>query len=855
MPFLKITLTLRDKFILAFLLVVAFTGISAGLAGNYLINKLVIEETKWRVSADLNAAWGIYEQELTNIRTKIQITAERFLLKKNLPNGDLHLIKTELDQILKNERLDILFLTDPEGKIIYRAHNPEKGGDDFSSHPLVYLPLNKEIIQTAFVIPRNEINKEGKKVARMAALPLTQTSEVGQPLKQKEDIALMLGAGAPILGNQGELLGVLAGGVILNRNYELVDKIKNLVFRKVSRKAEEVEVVTISLGDLRIATTHLDKQGNRAIGTRLSSAVSQKVLVEGKDFLERALVLDSWYIMAYEPIKSVSGEPLGALGVGIFEEKYFYVRNEVITIFVSLILMAMILGFTLSYILARNITRPVKILAREAEKIGRGEFVHITPPSHDEMGRFADTFNQMSQSLKEREKKFSSQTDELRRIKEDLEKTNLVLSNQSRALKRSVKELSVLFEASKKISSSLSLSEIMEAVVDLLMREFKTDTWSIRLLDDDGYLRIKSHRGLSAEFVKAAARKPSMDSYSGECFLANKIILVNDAEKAGKSISTNLEVKEGIKSFGLMPIAIGDEVFGVLACASKEKKGFFTEDYSEFVKTVGQQLAIAIRNMRQFERIKNFSQELEEEVKKRTEELKEKSERLAESEKLAALGEMADRVAHETRNPIVTIGGFARRIRRVLPSDNPLSTYVDIIIKEIERLELMIFWITELKKYISIEFEPSNINIVIERALEKVKDKLEGINITVDKDLFIDPPLVKVDRKNMEIVFSNLFENGIEAMGKDGVLHITTHQKNGNHLEVIISDTGKGISEEDMKSIYNPFFSSKLSGAGMGLTIAHKIVKDHHGSIKVKSKLGEGTTFAVELPLSNSASV
>ena len=855
MPFLKITLTLRDKFILAFLLVVGFTGISAGLAGNYLINKLVIEETKERVSADLNAAWGIYEQELTNIRTKIQITAERFFLRKSLPKGDLHLIKTELDQILKNEGLDILFLTDAEGKIIYRAHNPEKEGDDFSSHPLVHLPLNKEIIQTAFIIPRNDISKEGERVARKAAFPLTPTSEVGQPLKQKEDIALMLGAGVPVLSKKGKLLGVLAGGVILNRNYGLVDKIKNLVFKKVSRKTEEVEVVTIFLGDLRIATTYIDKQGNRAIGTRLSPAVSQKVLVEGKDFLERALVVDYWYITAYEPIKSVSGRPIGALGVGIFEEKYYYARNEVVMIFVSLIIMAMILAFTLSYLLARNITRPVKILAREAEKIGRGEFVHITPPSHDEIGRFADTFNQMSQSLKEREKKLTSQTDELLHIKEDLEKTNLVLSNQSKELKRSVKELSILFEASKKISSSLSLSEIMEAVLDLLLREFKTDTWSIRLLDDDGYLRIKSHRGLSAEFIKTAARKPSMDSYSGECFLANKVILVKDAEKAGKPISTNLEVKEGIKSFGLMPIAIGDEVLGVLACASKEKKGFFTEDYSEFVKTVGQQLAIAIRNVRQFERIKNFSQELEREVKKQTEELQEKSERLAESEKLAALGEMADRVAHETRNPIVTIGGFARRVRRALPPDNPLSTYVDIIIKEIERLELMIFWITELKKYISTEFEPSNINIVIERALEKVKDKLEGTNITVDKDLVNNPPLVRVDRKNMEIVFSNLFENGIEAMGKDGVLHITTQQKNGNRLEVIISDTGRGISEDDMKSIYNPFFSSKLSGAGMGLTIAHKIVKDHQGSMKVKSKLEEGTTFAVELPLFKSASV
>jgi len=849
------TLTLRDKFLLAFLLVVGFTGISAGLTGNYLINKLVREETKERVRADLNAAWGIYYQELANIRTKVQITAERFFLRRSLPKGNLYFIKAELDQILKHEGLDILFLTDPKGKIIYRAHNPLKEGDDFSSHPLVRLPLNKEITQTAFIISRNDLNKEGEKVIRKAAIPVTPTAEAEQPLKQKEAGALVLGAGAPILNEKGKLLGVLAGGVILNRNYELVERIKNLVFKKVSLKPVEVEVVTIFLGDIRIATTYLDKQGIRAIGTRLSPAVSQKVLVEGEDFLERALVLDSWYLMAYEPIKSVSAKPIGALGVGIFEEKYFYVRDEVVTIFVSLIVMAMILGFTLSYILARNITRPVKILAREAEKIGRGEFVYITPPSHDEFGRFADTFNQMSQSLKEREKKLTAQTDELLRIKEDLEKTNLVLSNQSKELKRSVKELSVLFEASKKINSSLNLSEIMEAVLDLLMREFKTDTWSIRLLDDDGYLRIKSHRGLSPEFIKTAARKPSMDSFSGECFLTNKVVLVKDAEKVVKPISTNREVNEGIKSFGLMPIAIGDEVLGVLAGASKEKKGFFTEDYSEFMKAVAQQLAIGISNVRQFERIKNFSQELEREVKKRTEELQEKSKRLAESEKLSALGVMADRVAHETRNPIVTIGGFARRVRRALPPDNPLSTYVDIIIKEIERLELMIFWITEFKKYISIDFEPSNINMVIERALEKVKDRLEGTNITVDKDLMSDPPLVRVDRKNIEIVFSNIFENGIEAMGKDGVLYINTKQKNGNRLEVIISDTGKGISEDDMKSIYNPFFSSKLSGAGMGLTIAHKIVKDHQGSIKVKSTLGEGTTFAVELPLFKSASV
>ena len=851
MSFLKIALTLRDKFILAFLVVVGFLGVSAGLAGHYLINKLVAEETKERVRADLNAAWGIYEQDLANIRTIIQITSERFFLRKNLAKGETFFLQSELRQLIKNEGLDFLFLTDAQGKVLYRAHNPPKKGEDFSQNPLVHLALKKEIVQTAFVISEDAIFKEGEGVARKVFF---RVLDEGSPLRQKQSAALALGASAPIVTSKGKLIGVLAGGIILNRNFGLVDKIKNLVFQKGSLQEKQVEIVTFTLGDIRIATTHRDKQGARLIGTRLSSDVAKKVLVDGENYLERALIIGQWFITAYKPIKDFWGKPLGSLGVGIFEEKYFYVRNDVITVFLGFVLLATILAFTISYVLARHITRPVKLLAREAEKIGRGKFVQIKPSSKDEIGRFAETISQMSKSLKEREDSLKAQTKELIRTKEDLEKTNLTLSDQSRELKRSVKELSVLFEASKKISSSLNLSEIMDAVLDLLMREFKADIWSIRLLDDDGYVRIKSSRGLSSEFIKFAALKPSMENYAGECFLTNKVIAVKDSEKASKPISTNLEGKEGIKSFGLVPIASGDEVLGVLAFASREKKGFFTEDYSEFMKTVGQQLAIAISNVRQYERIKNFSKELEREIVKRTKELKEKSELLVESEKLAALGEMADRVAHETRNPIVTIGGFARRIKRALPPDNSLGTYVDIIIKEVERLELMIFWITELKKYISTDFEPSNINIVIERTLEKIKEKTEGTNIIVDKDFMTDPPLVKLDRKNLEFAFFNLLENGIEAMEKDGVLHITTRQKNGNYLEVIISDTGKGIPEDDLKSIYHPFFTSKMPGAGMGLTIAHKIVKDHQGSIKVKSMLGEGTTFTIELPLFKPAS-
>ena len=849
MSSLRFALTLRDKFILALLLIVGFTGITAGLAGHYLINKLVKEEAQERVRAALIASQGIYQQELNNIGLKIQLTSDRLFLKKNLSSTNLLPVFQELDKFFSQEKLDILFLTDAKGIVLYRAHNPKEKGDDFSQNSLVQSALNKKTLQSPFLIPAAQIAKEGKEIIRKVSFPITNRSR----LTGENNDALILGTGAPILTDEGKIIGTLMGGIILNSNFGLVDKIKSLLFPNTPPKENQLEVITFTLRDLRIATTYQDQKGNRFVGTRLSPEVTKKVIINGETYLEKAIVVNHEFLTAYCPLKDYQGKVIGSLGVGICEHRFFYRRNEVLMVFLGFILLAMILAFSISYFLARHITRPVKILSREAARIGRGEFVQIVPPSRDEIGRFAETFNQMSKSIQEREEKLKAQTNELIRTKEELENTNLLLSNQSKELKRSVKELSVLFEASKKISSSLNLAEVIESVLDLLMREFKTDIWSIMLLDNNGYLRIKGYRGLIPELVRSTVFQPTRESYSGECFLTNQIILVKDADKVTKPIFPKLKVKEeGIKSFGLVPISIGKEALGVLIWATKEKKGFFTEEYSEFMKTVGQQLAIAIQNIRQYERIKNFSQELEQEVLRRTEELKEKSLLLAEAEKLAALGEMADRVAHETRNPIVIIGGFARRLKRALDADHPLSSYADIIIKEVERLELMIFWITEFKKYISTDFEPSNINLVIEHALSKVQDKINGTNIIIDRELIADPPLVKVDRKNMEIVFIHLFENGIEAMGKDGVLHITSRVKNGNWLEVNVSDTGRGISEEDLKSIYNPFFTSKSSGAGMGLTIVHKIIKDHQGRIQVKSKPGKGTTFSVELPIFDS---
>lgn len=123
-----------------------------------------------------------------------------------------------------------------------------------------------------------------------------------------------------------------------------------------------------------------------------------------------------------------------------------------------------------------------------------------------------------------------------------------------RQIKEAEQKVKILFEVTRFVSSFLYVQNVLDAIVDLLVREFGLDACSIRLLDSDGKLKIKSHKGLSKAFLEKATRKPTIDSYSGDCFLTGRIIIVSDADRIDKPISTNLMVGEEIKSFALSPI-------------------------------------------------------------------------------------------------------------------------------------------------------------------------------------------------------------------------------------------------------------------------------------------------------------
>ncbi|MCB2183320.1 MAG: response regulator [Desulfobulbaceae bacterium] len=228
---------------------------------------------------------------------------------------------------------------------------------------------------------------------------------------------------------------------------------------------------------------------------------------------------------------------------------------------------------------------------------------------------------------------------------------------------------------------------------------------------------------------------------------------------------------------------------------------------------------------------------------------KKESMQLAEKEKLHALDHFVDEVSHEVRNPLVSIGGFARRVRKNLPEGSENRKYMDIILQNVEVLEKMVHQLISLKSATLCYTEPSDVNDITMNALNIYKHEIESKNIELVLHLMENPPMVCVDQENITMMIAHIIENAIESMeGGSQVLEISTSVNDG-YFEIDIADTGKGINKEKIKNIYDPFFSSKTYGPGFGLAFALKTIQSHKGMISVESQEGEGTTFFIRLPL------
>jgi len=229
--------------------------------------------------------------------------------------------------------------------------------------------------------------------------------------------------------------------------------------------------------------------------------------------------------------------------------------------------------------------------------------------------------------------------------------------------------------------------------------------------------------------------------------------------------------------------------------------------------------------------------------------MKAEREKIPEEERSKTLDQMMDEVAHEIRNPLTSIGGFTRKIYDRLPEGDPNKKYMKMVIEDVERLENMVKQLVKLKITSVLHTELSNINYAVIEALKSFEKEFRDNDIEVKTELVDNPPLISINREKMAVAIANLIRNSIEAIQKTPKLLKIISNISDENIEIVISDTGKGIPKDKIKYIFDPFFTSKIYGPGLGLTFTQRIVQEHNGTISVESELGKGTTFIIRLPL------
>jgi signal transduction histidine kinase len=235
------------------------------------------------------------------------------------------------------------------------------------------------------------------------------------------------------------------------------------------------------------------------------------------------------------------------------------------------------------------------------------------------------------------------------------------------------------------------------------------------------------------------------------------------------------------------------------------------------------------------------------EVQKRQRlELMEKQQGLHRAERLNLLGKLAAGLAHEVRNPLGGLLGSAEILRKEIGQDDPKIEFVDIIEKELKRLNNKLNEFLSFARSKPLEIIPNNINDIIEATLTILDSQFKKCNISVSRQLSAEQVLVPVDSEQLKQVLLNLMLNSIESMGNAGTLEIRTQHEKA-WLSISLKDNGHGISNENLSRIFDPFFTTKPEGTGLGLSIAKQIVENHKGSLEVQSRT-EGSQFIIRIP-------
>lgn len=329
-------------------------------------------------------------------------------------------------------------------------------------------------------------------------------------------------------------------------------------------------------------------------------------------------------------------------------------------------------------------------------------------------------------------------------------------------------------------------------------------------------------------------------SVFSEALRTHKCVHVKDAWNDTRIDAEFRDFME-VHEFIISPLIAGNRAIGVIVADNKYNQAPIWHDTIELLSIFSVQAALSIESCNSLSMVRDQMGKI-----------RSRQEAIVESEKLAAVGRIAAHIAHEIRNPLVTVGGYARRIlqqgKQLPKGGEQIVKASQVILQETERLEKTLSNVMDFTRPSTYIQEYNNLNDIINDTVDLLKNVFQERKIECILDLSENLPLVKSDYNQLKQVILNLFQNAMDAMDAGGELKTSTFiTDDASRVVILISDTGSGFSDEAIDRLFDPFFTTKVTGVGLGLAVVKKIITDHEGDISARNNPRGGAEFRIEL--------
>ena len=400
------------------------------------------------------------------------------------------------------------------------------------------------------------------------------------------------------------------------------------------------------------------------------------------------------------------------------------------------------------------------------------------------------------------------------------------------------------------LMETLDIDEILRLVLEGVIKNIGFDRARLYLVDEvRNILECKMAAGIDEDKIRGIALPlDPRNSVVARSVFEKQPFIIPDASQDPR-VNPLLKEKFNLHSLVVIPLLVQEKALGAIAADHVEPGKSLTKETLESVMTFAQQAGLAIQNAFRYQELKRFSQQMEEKIQTTTADLRKTEAQLIRSEKLAALGQLAAGIAHEIRNPLTSINILINSIREKKTDEISYQEDLGVIEEEIHRINEIVEQFLRFARPAPPLLKKTEIVSLFEEILQLLRPQLERQKISVQKDLRTLPPMT-IDQEQMKQVILNLLMNAMQAMPKGGRLKLGGQvSEDDQWVQLFVQDSGIGIPPEDINKLFDPFFSAREGGIGLGLSIAHRIIDQHHGRIEVESTPGKGTFFMIWLPL------